>query len=515
MDKIDTLASHPKNAESASLKPKNGITMLPCSVSSVFRVEPNNVEQLHELICNTELVKNIRELILSHTDLQNLPDIFNPNFENLTHLNLEHNKLSQLPLSMNNLLKLQCLNLSHNCLKVLSDEIGNLSMLQTFKLENNSLVELPGSVCKLINLQQLSVANNSLKILPNDIGELVKLEALNISGNMFEDLPGSLLQLTNLCHFIAASNMLSYLSESFTHLNKLKTLNLSKNSLCEVPFCLFIGLPNISVLDLSYNYIDNFSEAPNCASKLRSLKLDHNGLLRVPRWIFQDMCKYLLQLDISHNTCMNGISNEVFVFSSNLKRLDISNCRLTTTNVIFLRGLRSLEYLNMGNSDDFNKFGNAFWDLPMSDLENSCSLQNLTLCNVGLAALPDDIIQLNRLQHLDLSSNYLTWLPDAFSRLIQLKSCCLSNNGLALLPVQLGKLEALKELNLDGNKVCSWNKITHKSHPSQYFVLCMFYYHYIHPLLPLFFCLCTKAVMLHCNVTSSTTDCGSCSHHFP
>lgn len=459
MDKIDTSAAVPKYAESGWLEPKNGFTMLPCSVNSVFQFDPKNSDQLHELICNTEQVKNISELIVSHTDLQTLPDIFTLNFENLTHLNLEDNRLSHLPLKMKNLMKLQHLNLSHNCLEVLSDEIGNLNALQTLKLQNNNLVELPGSVRNLMNLQQLSVANNNLRILPNDIGELVKLEKLDISGNMLEDLPGSVLQLANLCHFSAASNKLSYLSESFTHLNKLRTLNLSENLLYEVPYCLFIGLPNISVLDLSHNFIDSFSEAPNCASKLRILKLDHNSLLTIPRWIFQDACKYLLQLDISYNTCMNGISNEVFMSASNLKRLDISNCRLTTTNVVFLRGLRSLEYLNMGNSDDFNKVGNIFWDLPMSDLKNSCSLQSLTLCSVGLAAVPDDIIQLSRLQHLDLSSNYLTWLPDAFSGLVHLKSCRLSNNGLALLPAQLGKLQALKELSLDDNKVSSWNKI--------------------------------------------------------
>jgi len=457
MDKTVTSASDPKYAESARLEQKNGFTMVPRSVRSVFEVE--NLEQLRELICNTERVKNIGELTMTRTDLQNLPDTFTLSFENLTHLNLEGNKLSQLPLHLKNLIKLQHLNLSHNSLNVLSDEIGYLSVLQTLKLENNSLVELPGSLCNLMNLQQLSVANNSLRSLPNGIGELVKLEKLDISGNMLQDLPGSVLQLTNLCHFIAASNMLSYLSESFTHLNKLRTLNLSKNSICEVPYCLFIGLPNISVLDLSRNYITSFSEAPNCANKLRSLNLDHNSLRTIPRWLFQDMCKFMLQLNVSHNTCMNGISNEIFMSVSNLKRLDLSNCRLTTTNVAFLRGLRNLEYLNMGNSEDFCNAGNTFWDLPMSDLKNSCSLQNLTFCGVALSAVSDDITQLSRLQHLDLSSNYLSWLPDAFSDLVELQSCHLSNNCLALLPVQLGKLEALKELRLNGNEVCSWNKI--------------------------------------------------------
>jgi Leucine-rich repeat (LRR) protein len=161
---------------------------------------------------------------------------------------------------------------------------------------------------------------------------------------------------------------------------------------------------------------------------------------------------------------MNGISYEVFVSASSLKSLDLSDCRLTTTSVTFLRGLKSLEHLNMGNNKCVNNkedihTGNVFWDIPISELRNSCNLQDLILCGVGLASLPEDIIQLSRLQHLDLCSNDLNWLPDEFCNLVQLKSCLLSNNALALLPMQLGNLEALKELCLDGNKVCSRNKI--------------------------------------------------------
>jgi Leucine-rich repeat (LRR) protein len=281
---------------------------------------------------------------------------------------------------------------------------------------------------------------------------------LDISGNLLEDLPESVFQLTNLCHFSAASNQLSYLPESFTHLNKLTTLNLAHNSMYEVPYSLFSGLPNISDLDLSHNYIDNFSKAPNCARKLRRLKLDQNSLLTLPQWIFRDTCKCLLQLDISYNKYMSGISKEIYTSASNLKRLDLSNCGLTTTSVVFLRRLKSLEYLNMGNSKQNGDVGNIFWDIPISELKNSCRLQVLILCGVGLAAVPEDIIQLNGLQYLDLCSNHLDWLPNAFSDLVHLKSCRISNNTLAVLPVQLGNLEALKELSLDGNKVCSRNR---------------------------------------------------------
>ncbi|XP_021913217.1 leucine-rich repeat protein SHOC-2-like [Zootermopsis nevadensis] len=460
MDEVDVLSSNPKYAESAHLEPRNGISALPCSVNSTLKFESQNLEQVHESVFNNEELKNIRELILTHTDIQNLPSSFTANLGNLIRLNLEENRLDQLPLNMRNLLKLQHLNISHNCFKVLSEEIGYLVTLQTLRLESNSLVELPDSVCSLVNLRQLCIANNNLRILPSEISKLVKLEKLDVSGNILEDLPESMSQLTNLCHFSAASNKLSYLSESFTHLNKLTTLNLSYNSMYEVPYCLFTGLPNVSVLYLSHNYIDSFSEVPNCSNKLRRLRLDHNCLYTIPRWIFRDTCKHLLEFNISHNKYMIGVSNEVFISESSLKSLDLSDCSLTTTCVKFLHGLKSLEYLNMGNSKCVNNelngnSGNIFWDIPISELRNSCNLQGLILCGVGLGALPEDIIQLSQLQHLDLCSNDLNWLPDSFCSLIRLKSCLLSNNALELLPMQLGNLEALKELRLDGNKLYS------------------------------------------------------------
>jgi Leucine-rich repeat (LRR) protein len=455
MDETDAVPSDSKYTESTQFETKSGISMLPCSIKD-FKFEPQDIEQLHEIMFNTGGLERLRELILTHTDLQDLPSSFTFCLGNLIRLNLEENKLSQLPLNMGKLLKLHHLNISHNCFNALSEDIGNLIMLQTLRLESNSLIELPDSICNLVNLRQLNISNNRLRTLPNGIGKLVKLEDLDISNNLLEDLPKSVFQLTNLCHLNAASNMLSCLSESFTHLNKLTTLNLSRNLMQEVPYCLYTGLPRVSELDLSHNYISNFSEAPNCINKLRRLKLDHNRLLTLPQWFFGSMCKCLLQLDISYNKDMKGISNEIYTSASNLKKLDLSNCGLTTKSVAFLWRLESLEYLNMGNDNYINNkhVGNIFWDLPISELKNSCHLQVLILCSVGLPTMPDDIIQLNGLQCLDLCSNNLVWLPDAFCDLVNLKSCHLSDNSLSLLPLQLGNLEALKELSLDGNKVC-------------------------------------------------------------
>jgi Leucine-rich repeat (LRR) protein len=153
---------------------------------------------------------------------------------------------------------------------------------------------------------------------------------------------------------------------------------------------------------------------------------------------------------------MKGISNEIYTSGSNLKMLRLSNCGLTPTSVAFLWRLENLEYLNLGNDKYINNnhVGNIFWDIPISELKNSCRLQVLIVCGVGLATVPQDIIQLSGLQYLDLCSNDLVWLPDVFCDLVTLVSCRLSDNSLSALPAQLGNLIALKELILDGNKVC-------------------------------------------------------------
>ena len=439
-------------------EPKNGTSHLPLLENYTLKLESKNVEQLHERVFDTKSLENIKALVLTKSELQNLPSTFTLNLGNLIHLNLEENKFSHLPSDMKYLKHLQHFNISNNCLKSLPEDIGLLNELRYLNLENNTLSELPDSICELRNLVYLNIADNNLKTLPNDVGKLQNLEKLDISGNALEDLPESLGLLSNLSHLSAASNKLSCLPEGFTHFTKLTILNLSHNSLYDVPYCLFTGLPNVSVLDLSHNYIDDFSKAPTCLSKLKTLNVSHNTLFCMPQWIFQDTCRQLIDLNLSHNRYMNGIGSDIFMSASNLKQLDVSDCNLSTTSVTFLCGLHNLESLNVGNKIDLNnkrssEHGNVFWDLPVKELNQTVKIRELVMCGVGLAGLQDDIGKLCVLQYIDLRSNELNWLPEAFCDLKNLKTCLLSNNGLALLPSQIGNMAALRELSLDGNKV--------------------------------------------------------------
>ena len=71
-------------------------------------------------------------------------------------LNLENNKLKQLPISLGSLKQLRTLNLSGNCLKELPTSLSSLSNLTTLDLRNNPKlkkipVEFSGLRC-LVNL---------------------------------------------------------------------------------------------------------------------------------------------------------------------------------------------------------------------------------------------------------------------------------------------------------------------------------------------------------------------------
>jgi hypothetical protein len=51
------------------------------------------------------------------------------------------------------------------------------------ELDNNKLRELPNKICKLKRLEELGLENCELVSLPEDFGNLKRLELLELSGN--------------------------------------------------------------------------------------------------------------------------------------------------------------------------------------------------------------------------------------------------------------------------------------------------------------------------------------------
>ena len=77
------------------------------------------------------------------------------------------------------------MNLQHNKLTQLPAEIGNLSNLTEWWLNNNKLTQLPAEIGKLSNLTKWWLNDNQLTQLPAEIGNLTNLTWLDVEDNFF------------------------------------------------------------------------------------------------------------------------------------------------------------------------------------------------------------------------------------------------------------------------------------------------------------------------------------------
>jgi len=91
----------------------------------------------------------------------------------------------------------------------LPDSIGNWDQLSSLYLEWNRIESLPESFNQLTNLQSFYISNNQLQYLPNDFGNLTILYLLDIGYNVLDSLPESFCDLSGLTYLWAFNNTLS------------------------------------------------------------------------------------------------------------------------------------------------------------------------------------------------------------------------------------------------------------------------------------------------------------------
>lgn len=121
-------------------------------------------------------------------------------------LSLRENRIRLLPATVGNLVQLLTLDVAHNHLEHLPDEIGlmkifwffliisyiflgNCAQLTTLDLTHNELVDLPELIGNLKNLSRLLIRYNRLSAIPSSLANCLKLDEFNIEGNNVSQLP--------------------------------------------------------------------------------------------------------------------------------------------------------------------------------------------------------------------------------------------------------------------------------------------------------------------------------------
>lgn len=261
----------------------------------------NNQIQLPEDIAEVEALN------LGNNSLQELPDGLGSSLNNLRVLVLRRNKFSAVPRAVFDLGRLVELDLSHNCLRSLSEGVGQLRALKKLcvshnKIQNlpaqvgalraleeldvsfNDLRDLPGSFSGLARLRTLDADHNKLNRFPAEIMALSELEELDLSGNKFEELPAEIMRLRSIKILWLSSLHASSLPDTFCHLQHLESLMLDGNRLTALPPS-FGRLQKLKMINLSSNDFQNFPQVILSIAGLEELYLSRNKLTHVPAQI--------------------------------------------------------------------------------------------------------------------------------------------------------------------------------------------------------------------------------------
>lgn len=335
-------------------------------------------------------------------------------FGGLEVIDLHRNHIHQLPVGIRRLTRLHSLNLSGNRLTNNAFEIiGQIPQLKELMLGENLIggaIVLGSRTFE--HLQVLDIHGNAIECLEEEaLSQLKGLKKLDISANKLSRLPwGAFVSLP------------------------LAELNVSKNQLSGMLFEQSTSLPEIRVLDASYNNLEGLAEDELDFRSLRSMNLDGNRLVKLPGLT---RCKHLQTLTIAENQLHDvpqGLSQlEALVtadFGHNSIRIvppEIAGMKSLSSMNLAGNPLREKKYLTMSTAElklDLEKKFEApehgtlspeIKSKPESDCRFKVSQGTLDMSSQSLSAINLLDIELDGsegpIRTLKLSNNDLTMFP--------------------------------------------------------------------------------------------------------
>ncbi|XP_071328167.1 malignant fibrous histiocytoma-amplified sequence 1 homolog [Trachinotus anak] len=273
------------NLRQLTLCSKNNQITLPEDIAEieVLNLGNNSLQELPDGLGST--LNNLRILVLRRNKFTAVPWVV---FElgQLVELDMSHNCLRSLSEGVGQLKGLKKLCISHNKIQYLPAQIGALQFLEELDISFNDLHDLPRSFSSVTRLRTLDADHNKLNQFPPEILALSELEELDCSGNKFEGLPADIMKLQSIKILWLSSLHMSTLPDTFCHLHNLESLMLDGNNLTVLPPS-FGNLQRLKMINLSSNEFENFPQVILSITGLEELYLSRNKLTHIPEEIGQ------------------------------------------------------------------------------------------------------------------------------------------------------------------------------------------------------------------------------------
>ena len=311
----------------------------------------------------------------------------------------------------------------------------SLRNIQVLDLSDNLISTMEGEALKSVtSLRYLDLSRNPMQSLhAGFLCDASALEILLIQGTHFHDFPIHIfdctVKLKNLSYLdFSDSLMHSIPHNAFKNIPNIKLLNLTSNNINNslIQRDAFVGLRKLLTIDFTENDLTLIPETLcEHAPEVQYLHMAEN---RLKSFNFQsiDSCSHLMFLDLSHNDIVNlfgEISNP-----STLQILKVSKNFIKTLPMSgFLRGAGNLTALDLSMNTLYFITQNAFHGL--------FSLRKLDISNNMLKNSSTPLFgSLRSLEELDLSvNNYIKIRSGFFDGLHNLTVLNLSRNDLELL----------------------------------------------------------------------------------
>ncbi|XP_053321416.1 leucine-rich repeat-containing G-protein coupled receptor 5 [Spea bombifrons] len=323
-----------KQVPAEALQNLRSLQSLRLDANHISYVPPNCFSGLYSL----------RHLWLDDNSLAEIPVKALEHLSALQAMTLALNKIHHIPdHAFRNLSSLVVLHLHNNRIYSLGKKcFDGLHSLETLDLNYNNLVEFPSAIKALKNLKELGFHSNDIRSIPEQafIGNpsLITIHFYDnpiqlVGRSAFQHLPELRTLILN-----GASQITEF--PDLTGTTHLESLTLTGAQLVHLPDTVCDQLPNLQVLDLSYNHIKDLPSFSGC-QRLQKLDLRHNEVHEIRSTTFQQLL-VLRSLDLAWNK-ISVIHPNSFSSLPSLMKLDLSSNRLTSFPVTGLHGLTHLK----------------------------------------------------------------------------------------------------------------------------------------------------------------------------